>query len=382
MGFFSSVADNLFGAATPPCVCPVKMLDQLKKLIPILPDLPEIPIPKLDPLTPIATAAPKPANNFIRSRLDIINKMRVPDVIARLPLDHMSIGRMESIPPVIRAFEQATGVKIDDPSFETKMQGSLLGLAKIPLAVPTLATMPPPPPPVMQKVSAVVTQMRMAKADLSLKLTPLDPSALAKVRLAAKAVAIIPPFPIDQLKPLAPLATVARLATAMGVDLKKPGGVLKLANNLTLIAKLPSEPPAPAMAALPAMMQVLSIAQTNANVLHYFNLDLANLTPPNFIAKIGVPLQPLVEFGKNIAEVLTPAQAANAQSWAAASQFFPALRLMETVNLGRLDLTPLCDVPPLPNFGPISSAFTLGEAAKNAVGKKAASKKCPQCPLA
>lgn len=382
MGFLSSLADNLLGAASIPCVCPVKMLDQLKKLIPHLPDLPEIPIPKLDPLTPITTAGPTKANNFIRTKLDIINKMRVPPAVASLPLDHMKIGQMESIPPAIRAIEQATGVKIGDPTLETKLQGALLGLAKIPLAIPPPAlTAMATTPAVMQKVSAVVTQMRMATAVLSLKLTPLDPAALAKVQIAAKAAATIPPFPIEQLKPLAPLATVARLATAMGVDLKKPGAVLKIANKLKLIAKLPPEPPAPAMAALPAMMQVLSLAQTNQNVVSYFKLDLAKLSPPNFIAKVGVPLQPLVAFGESIAESLTPAQAANAQSWAAASQFFPALKLMETIDLGRLDLTPLGDVPPLPNFGPVTSTLALGEAAKKAAGKKAG-KKCPQCPLA
>ncbi|MDF9826530.1 hypothetical protein M2447_000611 [Ereboglobus sp. PH5-10] len=380
MGFFSSLADNLLGAATIPCVCPVKMLDQLKKLIPLLPELPEIPIPKLDPLTPLTMAGPSAANNFIRSKLNIINKMRVPQAIARLPFDHMKIGRMESVTPVIRVINQATGANIEDPALEARMQGSLLGLAKIPLAVPTLATMPPPPQPIMQKVSAVVTQMRMAKAMLSLKLTPLDPAALAKIQVITKTVATIPPLPLEQLKPLAPLATVARLAKAMNVDLKKPGAVLKIANKLKILAKLPPEPPAPAMAALPAMMQVLSIAQTNTNVASYFKLDLAKLTPPNFIAKVGVPLQPLVEFGEQIADSLTPEQTANAQSWAAASQFFPALRLMETVDLGNLDLTPLGDVPPLPNFGPIASAFALGEVAKSA-GKKAGSKKCPQCPL-
>lgn len=381
MGFLSSIADNLFGAATVPCVCPVKMLEQLKKLAPPIPPLPDIPIPKLEPLAPLIAAAPTPANNFVRERLELINNMRIPPALASLPMDHMKVGSLNSVPPFLRTAQKITGVKINDPKFEPAMRGSLLGLAKIPLPVPPPAAMPPAPPPIMQQLSATVTTMRMATAVLSLKLMPLDPSALAKIQVATKAAAVLPPFPAQQLAPLAPLASIARLAASMGIDLAQPGAVLKMANTLKVIAALPPAPPPAAMPALPAMLHVLSITQTLQNVATFFKLDLAQLSGPVFIAKVGVPLQPLVKVSESLSAIVSPAQAAPMQSWAAAAQFFPALQLMQKMDIGRLDLAPLADLPPIPNFGPVTAALALGETASTAA-KKSGGAKCPQCPLA
>jgi hypothetical protein len=86
---------------------------------------------------------------------------------------------------------------------------------------------------------------------------------------------------------------------------------------------------------------------------------------------------------ENLTAPLTPQQAANAQSWALASQFFPALQLMENFDLKRIDFAPLNDLPPLPNLGPMTAFMKLGEAANAAAaaGKKGAGK-CPSCPLA
>ncbi len=385
MGFLSSLADNLFGAATTvPCVCPVRMLEQLKTLAPPIPPLPDIPIPKLEPLAPLVAAAPSPAGNFIRERLELINNMRIPKALASLPMDHMKVGSLNSVPPFLRTAQKLTGVKINDPKFETSLRGSLLGLAKIPLPPPPPAAMPPPPPPIMRQLSATVTNMRMITAALSVKLMPLDPSALAKIQVAAKVAAVLPPFPAQQLAPLAPLASIARLAASMGIDLAQPGAILKMANTLKVIAALPPAPPPAAMPALPAMLQILSITQTLQNVATFFKLDLAQLSGPVFIAKVGVPLQPVAKLAENLSALVSPAQAAAMQSWAAASQFFPALQLMQKMDIGRLDLAPLADLSPIPNFGPVTSALALGETAAAApgAGKKSSGAKCPRCPLA
>ena len=383
MSLLSSLTSNLLGPATNiPCVCPVRMLDQLKKLIPPLPalaQLPAIPVPNLDALAPIATAAPTPANNFVSSRLDVINNMRIPPALQNLQkLDPVKLGQLESAAPLLRTLQRATGMKIDDPKLSTTIQGSLLALAKIPLAMPT--ALPPPPPPLMQKLSTAVTQMRMAQTNLPLKLVPLDPKTLAKIQTAARAVAALPPYPADKLAPLAPLATLARVASAMGVNLTKPGAMTLFSEKLATIAKLPPPPP---VAALPAVMNLLSAAQVYQNTALFFKLDLAKLTPQMLIAKVGVPLQPLVTLAEqlNSAPPLTPAQAANANTWVAAANIFPALQLMQTFDLARLDLAPLENLPDLSNAAAINNAMTLGEAAQSAAGKSAAPR-CPQCPLA
>ncbi|MDR0353894.1 MAG: hypothetical protein LBI02_11320 [Opitutaceae bacterium] len=387
MGLFSGFANatglsSLAGLLTPagiPCVCPLKLVEQLKQLIPRVPiPIPEVPIPKLEPLAPVIVAAPaNPANNFIRARLDVFAKMRIPEPVMRLPLDHVKIGQMESLPPFVRVMEGMMKMKIDDPKLAAKINGSLAGLVKIPL--PSLSAAPPPPPPKpIQRMSAIVTQMRMMKAALDIKLLPVDPKALVKIQMAVKTVAAIPPFPAGQMAPLAPLATLVRLTETLGIDIREPKALGHLANKLNAIVKLPPPPPIPPPV-LPAVLNILGIAQTYDNVARFFKIDLARLNPGDFVAKIHTPLQRVAEITESLTETLTPRQAANAQSWTQASQFFPALRLMKNFDIGRIDFAPLQDLPPLPNVGPMTSLMTVGEAVGAA---KKGAKKCPSCPLA
>ncbi|OAM90490.1 hypothetical protein OH491_02020 [Termitidicoccus mucosus] len=386
MGLFSGFANatglaSLAGLLSPsgiPCVCPFKVLDQLKKLIPPVPTpFPEVPIPKLEQLDPLVTAAPAaPANQFIRARLDVLNKMRVPAPILAIPLDHIKLGQMEAVPPFVRMTEGMMKMKIDDPKMTVQLKGSLAGLVKNPLPPIPVPSLPPSPPPHVQKLSLAVTQMRMAKASLQVRLFPLDPSALVKLQAAVRAVAAIPPFPLEQMVPLAPLATLARVTSSLGIDIRAPRAMGHLANKLNAIAQLP--PPPPYSPALPAVLNVLSIAQTYENIAGFFKLDLARLNVRDLQVKLNAGLKPVAEVMGNLTESLTPQQAANAQSWAKASQFFPALQLMENFDIKRIDFAPLNDLPPLPNIGPMTSYMKLGEAAGAA---KKGAPKCPSCPL-
>jgi hypothetical protein len=387
MGLFSGLANatglaSLAGLLSPsgiPCICPFSMLAQLKKLIPPLSfKFPEIPIPDLKGLDPLVTAAPTaPANSFIRARLDVLNNMRLPALILRLPFDHIKLGQMESVPPFVRMTEGMMKMKIDDPKMTMQLKGSLAGLLKNPLPPIPLASLPPPPPPHVQKLSLAVTQMRMAKASLQINLFPLDPKALLKLQLAMRLVAAIPPFPIAQMAPLAPLATLVRLTSSLGVDIRMPRAMLHLANKLSIIAQLPPPPPYSPM--LPAVLNVLNIAQTYDNIASFFKLDLARLNISDLQIKLNAGLKPVAELMANLTESLTPQQAANAQSWAGASQLFPALQLMKNFDIKRIDFAPLDDLPPLPDLGPMTAYMKLGEAAGAA---KKGAPKCPSCPLA
>ncbi|MDR2674998.1 MAG: hypothetical protein LBC18_09055, partial [Opitutaceae bacterium] len=152
-------------------------------------------------------------------------------------------------------------------------------------------------------------------------------------------------------------------------------------------------PPPPPPPALPQVLNLLGIPKIYDNIATFFKLDLAKLSIPDIQARISLPLQPLAAVAGTLDAALTPGQAANAQTWAAAPQFFPALRLMETIDMGRLDFAPLKDLPPLDNIAAMTAFMQLGEAAnsapkgaapKSAAQKDAASKsaaKCPQCPL-
>ncbi|MDR2673335.1 MAG: hypothetical protein LBC18_00295, partial [Opitutaceae bacterium] len=238
-----------------PCICPLKLLDQLKSLIPTLPiEFPEIPVPDLKGLDPLVAAAPAtPATSFIRARLDLVGKIKIPPALARIPLDPMQLGGMQSAPPLVRLVEGMMKTKIDDPKIALKVQGSLAGLTKIPLPPIPDGQLPPPPPAHVQRLSVTVTQMRMARAVLGLKLVPIAPRSLVKLQLAIKAAATIPPLPLEQMAPLAPLAAIVNVAVRMGIDLRAPQAIARLAAKLAAVAQLPPPPPPP-----PALPQVLN----------------------------------------------------------------------------------------------------------------------------
>ena len=372
MGLFSSAADAIFGQPMPAlCVSLAEMHEHIQQLAPPPPQpLPDIPLPEhLDAIAAASSAANTPSNNFIREHRDLFDNMRVPPALDNASRDSAKISQFESVPPLMRAMEKATGSKLGDPMLETKLRAATQAIGRNPVPQAPAA---PPPQPVMQKLSDAVTQMRTAQSNLSTRLTPLASSAPAKIQAATAAAADTPPFPAEKLAPLASLATLTRLATAMKLDITQPDAIRKMADNLRQLSQLPSDTPPNATAAIPAMMRSMSTVQTHQNVATFFNVDTAGLTSSEFISKVGVPMQPLADYTKQNPPKLTPAQTANAQSWAASAHYMPALKLMQKFDVSKLDLAPLSDVPPIPNFGHLAAILAMGETAQAAAKKNGA----------
>jgi len=190
----------------------------------------------------------------------------------------------------------------------------------------------------------------------------------------------MPPLPVEKLAALAPIATLVRLSFAMKIDITKPDAIRKMAEKLKQVSKLPSQTSEAATASIPGMMSNLSAVQTHHNIATFYKIDTASLTPDEFISKVGVPLQPAVEFSKKAIPPLSPEQAANAQSWASSSQYLPALKLMQNFDVSKLDLAPLSDIPPIPDFGVLASVLALNDAAQDAA-KKTGAKDFPKTRL-
>jgi hypothetical protein len=325
-----------FGSSGPLCACPAKLkLAGIPAALPV-PELPSLP-PVLDGLLPVlpGVAAQRALAPKLQARLSAAMAVKLP----ALPVPSASLGALESLGPAVALVRKALGIDLASPAASAQLAASLRGLPGLPL--PPL----PPIPPAALALNRVAMVVQCAQAQLGINL--LKPALVPKLQATLNATVPPPPLPFDPA-PFAALSSVLRLASAFKINLTTPSAVLKLAASVRAVAVLsvPALPPPGPTLHLSALLSLLN------NLMQSLKLNLRLPVPR---AQITAALPSLPELG---ALQLSESVGSAALAWVPLSALAPALSA-NLPALAKLDLSPLANLPPVPDLGPLAAAASL-----------------------